>query len=296
MSNHDIKNFTPETTTVWDFPIRGDWATHKGDYRGNFAPQIARNILLNYSVEGALVLDPMCGSGTTLIEARLLNRNAIGYDINVNAVEITRARLAFDVPHAAKQDVQRGDVRHLDALANDSVDLVLTHPPYANIVKYSDGKNPDDLSSISNLHTFLDELEKGIAEMYRVLKPDHYCAIVIGDTRQGQHYVPLSHFVLDRCLRAGLALKEEIIKTQHNTTHAPRWAGAARSYRFYLIMHEHLFVFRKPRADEDFSRIKHSVLRGDTRTGRGDTSAVRGDTSAVREKKTRYATRQKNAP
>lgn len=261
MPTKTLINFREERTTVWDFPIRGDWATHKGDYRGNFAPQIARNVLLNYSSEGELVLDPMCGSGTTLIEARLLNRNAIGYDINQNAVELTQERLAFNVTNDSKQRVERGDVRNLSALENDSIDLILTHPPYSNIVKYSDNKNPDDLSSISNIHEFLDELEKGIRELFRALKPNHYCAILIGDTRKGQHYVPLSHFVLDRCLKVGFALKEEIIKTQHNTTYASRWTGAARSYRFYLIMHEHLFVFRKPRADEDFSRIRHSVVR-----------------------------------
>lgn len=260
MPTKTLINFREERTTVWDFPIRGDWATHKGDYRGNFAPQIARNILLNYSQEGELVLDPMCGSGTTLIEARLLNRNAIGYDINAHAVEITRSRLTFDVSNSSQQRVALGDVRCLTEL-DDSVDLILTHPPYANIVKYSDGKNPDDLSSIANIHAFLDELEKGIGEMYRALKPNRYCAILIGDTRKGQHYVPLSHFVLDRCLKVGFALKEEIIKTQHNTTYSPRWAGAARSYRFYLIMHEHLFVLRKPRAGEDFARIRHSVMR-----------------------------------
>ena len=261
MNTNNAKDFIPERTTVWDFPIRGDWATHKGDYRGNFAPQIARNVLLNYSSEGEMVLDPMCGSGTTLIEARLLNRNAIGYDINQNAVDITRARLAFDVFNSSQQRVERGDVRTLSALAENSIDLILTHPPYANIVKYSDNQNPDDLSSISSIHEFLDELEKGVRELYRVLRPNRYCAILIGDTRKGQHYVPLSHFVLDRCLKVGFALKEEIIKTQHNTTYTARWTGAARSYRFYLIMHEHLFIFRKPRADEDFSRIRHSVLR-----------------------------------
>lgn len=277
MPTKTLINFREERTTVWDFPIRGDWATHKGDYRGNFAPQIARNILLNYSVEGEFVLDPMCGSGTTLIEARLLNRNAVGYDINENAVQITRERLSFDTSHAAQQTVRIGDVRNLPH-ADESIDLILTHPPYANIVKYSDGKNPDDLSSISGIHEFLDELEKGIRELYRVLKPDRYCAILIGDTRKGQHYVPLSHFVLDRCLNVGFALKEEIIKTQHHTTYSQRWTGAARSYRFYLIMHEHLFVLRKPRDDEDFSRIRHSIARGDTKT--------------VREKRATYGTRR----
>lgn len=261
MSNQTLEKFRAERTTVWDFPVRGDWATHKGDYRGNFAPQIARNVILNYSAEGENVLDPMVGSGTTLIEARLLNRNALGLDINQAAVDITQERLNFPVENHSRQKVMPGDVRDLALLADNTIDLILTHPPYANIVKYSQGKNPDDLSSIPNIHQFLDELEKGIREMYRVLKPNHYCALVIGDTRKGQHYVPLSHFVLDRCLKVGFALKEEIIKTQHNTTYASRWTGAARSYRFYLIMHEHLFVLRKPKPDEDFTRIKHSVVR-----------------------------------
>jgi hypothetical protein len=98
--------------------------------------------------------------------------------------------------------------------------------------------------------------------MYRVLKPNHFCAILIGNTRKGQHYVPLSHFVLQRCLRTGFVLKEEIIKTQHNTTHGPRWSASAKHYKFYLIMHEHLFVFRKPVENEDVSRIRYSTWRG----------------------------------
>src|SRR5919108_2946178 len=97
MSNQTLLQFRAERTTVWDFPVRGDWATHKGDYRGNFAPQIARNVILNYSAEGELILDPMVGSGTTLIEARLLNRHAIGYGINLRAVDITHERLQFAV-------------------------------------------------------------------------------------------------------------------------------------------------------------------------------------------------------
>ena len=58
-------NFRKEKTTVWDFPERGAWSTHKPDYRGNFAPQIPRNVILNYSEEGDLILDPMVGSGTS---------------------------------------------------------------------------------------------------------------------------------------------------------------------------------------------------------------------------------------
>lgn len=255
------ESFTQEKTTVWDFPVRGAWATHKPDYRGNFAPQIPRNVILNYSSEGDLVLDPMVGSGTTLIEARLLNRNAIGYDVNQNAINITSERTRFEIKGNTKQIAKLSNAQKLPNKDN-SVDLIITHPPYANIVKYSDGKNPDDLSSISSLPKFLDAFEIAIKEMYRVLKHGHYCAILIGDTRKGQHYIPLSHFVLQRCLRSGFALKEEIIKTQHNTTHAPRWSASAKSYKFYLIMHEHLFIFRKPVVGESLTRIQYSTWKG----------------------------------
>ena len=75
-------NFELQMTTVWSFPERGDWATHNSKYRGNWSPYIPRNLLLRYSQEGDLVLDQFAGGGTTLIEAKLLNRNIIGVDIN----------------------------------------------------------------------------------------------------------------------------------------------------------------------------------------------------------------------
>jgi len=256
-----FEEFEPEKNTVWNFPVRGDWATHKPDYRGNFAPQVPRNVILNYSNEGDLVLDPMVGGGTTLIEARLLNRNAIGYDVNQNAVNITSERIRFEANGNTKQIAKLGNAQKLPE-KNDSVDLIIAHPPYANIVKYSDGKNPDDLSSIPSLPKFLDALDIAVQEMYRVLKPGNYCAILIGDTRKGQHFVPLSHFVLERCLRSGFVLKEEVIKTQHNTTHAPRWSASAKHYKFYLIMHEHLFIFRKPAVGENLTRIQYSTWKG----------------------------------
>ncbi len=261
-TNPKEDKFQPENTTVWDFPERGAWATHKPDYRGNFAPQIPRNVILNYSEEGEWVLDPMVGSGTTLIEARLLNRNAIGLDVNQNAVNITTERIKFEAPNQSKQIVKLGNAQKLADIQDNAMDLIVTHPPYLNLVTYSDGKNPDDFSSIASIPKFLNALEIALKEMYRVLKPGRFCAILMGDTRKGQHYVPLSRFVLRRCLRTGFVLKEEIIKTQHHTTHGPRWSASAKHYKFYLIMHEHLFIFRKPAENEDLSRIRYSTWKG----------------------------------
>jgi len=99
----DYKNYKLEQTTVWSFPKRGRWATHNPEYRGNFAPQVARNIILRYTNEGDIVLDPMVGGGTTLIEAKILNRRGIGYDINPEAVKITRQNLNFSSKNKYEQ-------------------------------------------------------------------------------------------------------------------------------------------------------------------------------------------------
>ena len=251
--------YSPEYTSVWSFPERGNWATHNPDYRGNFAPQIARNIIEMYSEKGDYILDPMVGGGTTLIEAKLLERNALGIDINPQAVELTQAALNFNHNPPSTQKVRIGDARNLSFLRDNSFDLILTHPPYMNIIKYSDNKIPEDLSNISSLPKFCDEIEKIAEELFRVLKPDKYCAILIGDTRKGKHFVPLAFHVMQRFLKTGFVLKEDIIKVQHNCKSTDRWKWKAGRDKFYLIMHEHLFVFRKPLPVEDLSRVRFSA-------------------------------------
>ncbi|MFC1676999.1 TRM11 family SAM-dependent methyltransferase [Planctomycetota bacterium] len=253
-----MNEYYPEYTTVWSFPERGNWATHNPSYRGNFAPQIARNIIEMYSEKGDAILDPMVGGGTTLIEAKLLVRNALGIDINPQAVKITKEALNFNHHPASRQEVKVADARNLPFLKNESIDLVLTHPPYMNIVKYSEGKIDSDLSNIGSLLKFCDEIEKVAVELFRVVKPDKYCVILIGDTRKGKHYVPLAFNVMQRFLKAGFVLKEDIVKVQHNCKYTKRWEWKAKKDKFYLIMHEHLFVFRKPMPDENLSRIKYS--------------------------------------
>jgi len=258
--NNLLNNYTPEYTTCWSFPKRGNWATHNPEYRGNFAPQIARNIIEMYSEEGENILDPMVGSGTTLIEAKLLNRNALGIDINPKAVELSNIALNFDTNTNTRQKAILGDARNLNKIKNNSVDLILTHPPYLNIIKYSEGKIPEDLSNIGSVIKFCNEIETVAKELLRVLKENKYCAILMGDTRKSQHYVPLSYYVMEKFLKVGFVLKEEIIKTQHNCSYSRRWEWKAKKMKFYLIMHEHLFIFRKPKSDENLSRLRWSIF------------------------------------
>jgi DNA modification methylase len=188
----------------------------------------------------------------------LLNRKGLGFDINPKAIEMINNNLKFKCDSIYEPDVKLGDIRNLKEINDCSIDLIVTHPPYLNIIKYSDGKIDGDLSNIYGLKKFCDEFELGIKELYRVLKENSYCAILIGDTRKAKHYVPLSFYVMERFLKQGFVLKEDIIKVQHNCESTPYWKGQATKLNIYLIMHEHLFVFRKPSEHEDLNRFKYS--------------------------------------
>lgn len=182
-------NFELQTSTVWSFPDRGNWATHSGRYRGNWSPYIPRNIILRYSNKGDTVLDQFAGSGTTLVEAKLLNRNIIGMDINPTALELCRENTEFERENCGKVTLTKGDARNLEFVEDKSVDLICTHPPYANIIKYSDDID-EDLSHY-NVKEFLEEMKKVAAESYRVMKKNKFCAILMGDTRRNGHIVPM---------------------------------------------------------------------------------------------------------
>lgn len=253
-----------EGSTVWSFPNRGDWATHTGDYRGNWSPYIPRNLILRYTKPGELLLDQMTGSGTTLVECKLLGRDGVGVDINPGAVIVARDRLNFALPatdtteDASTPTIRTyvGDARNLDLIEDDSVDLVATHPPYAGIVAYSRGVVEGDLSALS-IDEYVSEMKAVAQESYRVLKPGRRCAILIGDTRRRLHYVPISARVMEAFLDVGFALKEDIVKLQwHMKGTRERWRG--RLYDFYKIGHEHLYVFTKPSSKAELSNLKYS--------------------------------------
>jgi len=239
------ENFEQECTTVWSFTRRGNWATHNSKYRGNWSPDVVRNLILRYSNEGDYLLDPMIGGGTTAVECKLLNRNLLALDINPSAIELTCKALEFESPQHSKIKVELHDARELGILKNESIDFILNHPPYVDIIAYSDKKIPEDLSNIHDLTKFCDEMEKVAKEFYRVLKEGKFCAILIGDTRRKKMYQPLAFMVMQRFLHVGFTLKEDIIKHQHNCKATGFWVKKSKEANFLLIMHEHLFVFQK---------------------------------------------------
>ena len=236
------ENFELETNTVWAFPNRGKWATHNAKYRGNWSPYIPRNVILRYSAEGDIVLDQFVGGGTTAVEARLTHRNFIGFDINPDAVAISKQKCNFEFETPCTTTISLGDARTLD-LPDESIDLICTHPPYANIIQYSEGI-PGDLSHL-DIKAFLPEIYKVAEESFRVLKKDKFCVVLMGDTRKKGMVQPLAFETMTMFQLAGFKLKEIIIKEQHNCQATGYWKTNSIKYNFLLLAHEYLFVFKK---------------------------------------------------
>ena len=234
-------NFKLEPTTIWSFPDRGSWATHSGKYRGNWSPYVPRNLILRYSKPGNWILDQFMGSGTTLVEAKLLNRNAVGVDINPQSVSISETNLQFQCETNSKIFIRKGDATNLEFIKDCSIDFICTHPPYANIIKYSDGME-DDISLLV-VEDFLTEMRKVASESFRVLKNGKLCAVMMGDVRKYGKVIPLGFRMMECFLQAGFTNNEIIIKEQHNCRSTDYWEK--QHNKFLLLAHEYIFVFQK---------------------------------------------------
>lgn len=237
-----MERFQLETNTIWSFKNRGNWSLHKGDYPGNWSPYVPKNIILRYSKENDLVLDQFLGSGTTLIEAKLLNRRGIGCDINEKALKIAGERIR-KVKGNNSIRLYLKNALNLDFINENSIDLICTHPPYCNIIKYSN-EIKGDISLLSTTK-FYESMMNVACECYRILKKSKYCVIMMGDMRRNGLIEPLGFNVMNIFLLQGFKLKEIIIKEQHNCNSTKQWKFISEKNNFYLLAHEYIFVFIK---------------------------------------------------
>ena len=261
--------FHLERTTLWDFLHRGDWAVHKGDYRGNWPPQLVRNMIERYTSEGDLIVDPFVGGGTTLFEAWLLNRRSIGLDLSRMAIQTTTARLK-EMEEAAGQSggtrldaemkpiVVRANALNLEQILKrkgilpGDVALVCVHPPYLNSIQYTNGQK-NDLSSLDDPRTFGRKLQAFAKEVYDVLAPGGFCAVLIGDVRKAGVLVPLGFQTLANFRAGNLELQDIVIKPQHHDSSSGFYTH--RTGLELLLAHEYLFILRKPEHDQVKTRI-----------------------------------------
>ena len=156
-----------KTDTLWEFPTRLKEGGHSNEYHGNFIPQIAQQLYWRYTKENDVVLDLFFGSGTSGIEAINMNRRCIGVELKEEQAEkvsekFTPKQLVTDVnvicADSASEIAKEKIKARLDIMRKDKAQLLILHPPYDDIIKFSDKK--EDLSNCNSTEEFYDGFEK----------------------------------------------------------------------------------------------------------------------------------------
>ncbi len=242
------------TDSLWTFDKRDTSGSHLGWYWGNFVPQIPHQLILRYTKRGDWVLDPFAGSGTTLIECVRLGRNGIGVELS----EETKSRAAsliasesndFGVRTVLKDgDSTRMDFSKLCKKSGASrVQLTIMHPPYFDIIKFSDKSR--DLSNSASVEKFLVEFGRVVKRTYPVLQDGRYLALIAGDKYQNGEWIPLGFYMMQEVLKNGYKLIG-IVTKNFEDTRAKRdqkelWRYRALAGGFYVFKHEYIFIFKK---------------------------------------------------
>lgn len=242
------------TDSLWIFDKRDSSGVHKADYWGNFIPQIPNQLLRRFTKKGEWILDPFLGSGTTLIECQRLGRNGLGIELNKQVAVATKDRIRKEKNNLGIQtEIISGDSRtiglqqKLKKLKVKSFQFLILHPPYWDIIKFSNNRN--DLSNAKSTEDFLKMYREVVDNTYSFLDKGRYCAVVIGDKYSAGEWIPLGFYVMQVMINKGFKLKSTIIKNFDQTT-AKRnqkelWRYRALAGGFYIFKHEYIFLFQK---------------------------------------------------
>nr|QGT49820.1 hypothetical protein Melaina855_2070 [uncultured Candidatus Melainabacteria bacterium] len=245
------------TGTLWQFPSRLKQHGHSNEYHGNYIPQIAQQMYERYTKKGDVVLDLFFGSGTSGIEAVNMERRCIGVELKDDLAEsvsekFTPKQLVTDVriicgdssSDYINDKIQAG----LDILGEEKAQFLMLHPPYDDIIKFSDKK--EDLSNCESTEQFYDMFEKVAKNGYDMLEKGRFACLIIGDSYKNSEVQPLGFECMNRMRKLGFVLKSTIVKDiQGNERGKGRtanlWRYRALAGGFSIFTHEYIFVFQK---------------------------------------------------
>jgi 16S rRNA G966 N2-methylase RsmD len=242
------------TDSLWVLDKRDTSGAHLGWYWGNFIPQIPHQMILRYTKKGDWVLDAFVGSGTTLIECRRLGRNGIGIELNPDvaqkAKELIKRELIKDnvTTELVVGDSRAIDIKRiLDQYGVNQIQLLIMHPPYYDIIKFS--KDQKDLSNARNIDEFLKMFGEVVDNTTSLLEKGRYFALVIGDKYSKGEWIPLGFYCMQEVLRRGYSLKSVIVKnfeqTRGKRNQKELWRYRALVGGFYVFKHEYIMLFKK---------------------------------------------------
>jgi DNA modification methylase len=252
----DIEEEIPliEATTFWDFPRQSYGLTPKGDnkYAGVTPALIIYNMIWRYTDPGDLVVDPMCGSGTTIDVCKEEKRRVIGYDI-----------------HSTRPDIIKNDARQIP-LEDNSVDMVFIDSPYGDNIRYNtEPKNIGNISSESE--EFYDELEKVMKESHRILKDGKVLGWLIGDQWVKKKFTPVGIKVYERLCRYFEPVDIICVSRRSQSSNTEVWQNRARRFNFYLRGFKYLIIVRKS-VHKEISKKPRAIKWARYERGRGNNS------------------------
>ena len=219
----------PQVTTLWEYPSQhyGEGEQGSQAFRGATPSYVIWNVLQRFTQPGARVVDPFCGSGTTLDVCKDTGREGTGFDIA-----------------PTRPDIQRADARSLP-LKSKSVDLVFMDPPYADNLEYSDdpgciGKLPPDGRWQRAMRLVLDEAA-------RVLRPEGVLAAYLCDVYQKKRgFYPLGFELFEMARSSKFIPLDVVAVVRHNRTlEMGNYRKAADEGGFFLRGFNYLLLLRR---------------------------------------------------
>ncbi len=258
-------------TTLWEFPSQHYTRTSppgkgaaaastpharsmQGDkaYVGATPSWVVWQVLQRYTRENDVVIDPMCGSGTTLDVATDTGRRGVGFDLA-----------------PSRPDIRQADARHIPA-ADASADFVFIDPPYSTHVEYSDDPRCIgrlDASGDDGGEAYYRAMRSVISEIARVLKDRRYMALYVSDSfrkrKTGGVFMPIG-FELFAILREHFKPVDIISVVRHNQKlDKGNWRKAAEEGNFFMRGFNYLFIMKKELSERvatpsKGSRTKHT--------------------------------------
>jgi len=212
--------------------------------------------------EGAVVLDPFAGSGSTVITAQQMGKQGIGIELSPDYVDLanrrlqeSRADLFADFQYESKVLLGSAD-ELLQFVARDSVDLCISSPPYWNILnqrRTADMKSirhygnlDGDLGTIEDYEEFLAAAASVYSEVFKTLKAGAYCCIIVMDLRKKNRFFPLHSDLASRLSEAGYIFDDLIIWNRQSEYNNLRPLGYPSVFRVNKV-HEYILLMQKPR-------------------------------------------------
>jgi DNA modification methylase len=218
-----------QTTTLWEYPSQHYGVGMQGhkDYKGATPSYVIWNLLERYTRENDVVVDPMCGSGTTLDVCSDMKRKGLGFDV---------------APF--REDIVQCDSRKLP-LADGSVDFFFMDPPYSNHIRYS-GK-PECIGELdSRTESYYVAMNQVIQEAFRVLKNRRYFAIYVSDSyKKGKPFSPIGFELFELSRRLFHPVDIISVTRNNRTLKRNHWHTSAVEGNYFLRGFNYLFIFKK---------------------------------------------------